>query len=342
MIPPLAWHLRDDFVALLDQTKLPEQEIWLDVRTPATMAECITSLRVRGAPAIGIAAAYGVVLALRETQASPYQAACDAMHLLAGTRPTAVNLFHAIQRMRAVADRRRDAPQQALRQHLLQEARMIEEEDRAAGRLLGEHGLSLLRDGMSVLTHCHTGGLATSGYGTALAPLLMAPERGISIRTFVDETRPLLQGSRITAWELAKAGATATLITDSAAGHLMQQNTVDAVIVGADRIAANGDVANKIGTYALATLARAHNIPFYVSAPLSTVDFDTETGDAIVIEERSAEEVTRGFGRQTAPHDMHVYNPAFDVTPARLVTSIVTEHGVLGPPYREHLAALRR
>ena len=341
MIPPLHWNEEAGRVDLLDQTRLPVEELWLDIETPEQMAEAIRMLRVRGAPAIGIAAAYGVVLALREDRAEPYEAVFQTIDMLATTRPTAVNLFYALDRMRHVADAHRDASQAALRTQLLDEAHAINREDQAAGRKLAEYGLSLFQDGMTVLTHCHAGGVATSGYGTALAPLLMAPERGVALRAFVDETRPLLQGSRITAWELTQVGVPATLITDSMAGHVMQQGRIDAVIVGADRIAANGDVANKIGTYALAVLARAHDLPFYVSAPLSTVDFDTATGQGIVIEERDRNEVTHGFGRQTAPEAVIVYNPAFDVTPAHLVTAIITEHGVVYPPYEANLAALR-
>jgi methylthioribose-1-phosphate isomerase len=282
-----------------------------------------------------------VVLALREACADPHQAVCAVIEMLAQTRPTAVNLFYALDRMRRVAEAQRGASQEGLYARLLAEAHAINREDQEAGRKLGEHGLSLFKDGMTILTHCHAGGVATSGYGTALAPLLMAPERGVALHAFVDETRPLLQGSRITAWELTRVGVPATLITDSMAGHVMQQGRIDAVIVGADRIAANGDVANKIGTYALAVLARAHDLPFYVSAPLSTVDFNTPTGRDIVIEERGRHEVTHGFGRQTAPEAVTVYNPAFDVTPAHLVTAIITEHGVVSPPYEAALAALR-
>lgn len=341
MIPPLHWNEDAGRVDLLDQTLLPVEEHWLAIETPEQMAEAIRLLRVRGAPAIGIAAAYGVVLALRDTDAEPHRAVRETIAMLATTRPTAVNLFYALDRMRGVAEAHGDASKAALHARLLDEAHAINREDQEAGRMLGIHGLSLFEDGMTVLTHCHAGGVATSGYGTALAPLLMAPERGVALRAFVDETRPLLQGSRITAWELTKVGVPATLITDSMAGHVMQQGRIDAVIVGADRIAANGDVANKIGTYALAVLARAHDIPFYVSAPLSTIDFDTPTGEGIVIEERGSREVTHGFGRQTAPEAVTVYNPAFDVTPNHLVTAIVTEHGVVQPPYAANLAALR-
>ena len=340
MIPPLCWNPTLGGVDLLDQTQLPIEERWIPITTPARMAEAIRMLRIRGAPAIGIAAAYGVVLALRAPVPAPSVAVTDAIAMLATTRPTAVNLFYALRRMEAVAHAFQHASQAILRDRLLAEARTIEQEDRNAGRKLGKHGLSLFRDGMGILTHCHTGGVATSGYGTALAPLLMAPAHGMTLRAFVDETRPLLQGSRITAWELTQAGVSATLITDSMAGHIMQEGHIDAVIVGADRIAANGDVANKIGTYSLAVLAYAHEIPFYVSAPLSTIDFETLTGHDIVIEERDPREITHGFGHQTAPATVHVYNPAFDITPARLVTAIITEHGIIVPPYPEHLQAL--
>ncbi|SHK13186.1 S-methyl-5-thioribose-1-phosphate isomerase [Rhodothermus profundi] len=340
MIPPLQWNDEAFRVDLLDQTRLPVEERWIPIETPEQMAEAIRKLRVRGAPAIGIAAAYGVVLALRDPGAGP-DAVQQALEQLRQTRPTAVNLFGALQRMEAVLKAYWQADRETLKAQLLAEARAIEAEDREAGRRLGAYGLELLKDGMRVLTHCHTGGVATSGYGTALAPFILGKERGVRLEAWVDETRPLLQGSRITAWELLKAGVPATLITDSMAAHVMQQGWVDAVIVGADRIAANGDVANKIGTYGLAVLARAHNIPFYVSAPVSTIDFETPSGQAIVIEERDPREITHGFGRQTAPDGIRVYNPAFDVTPAALITAIITDRGILRPPYPEALAALR-
>ncbi|QXD17300.1 S-methyl-5-thioribose-1-phosphate isomerase [Rhodocaloribacter litoris] len=341
MIPPLRWNDEAGCVDLLDQTRLPVEEVWLRIETPEAMAEAIGRLRVRGAPAIGIAAAYGVVLALRGPGVvDPHAAVEAAATRLAATRPTAVNLFGALERMRRVAAAHPEAGPETLHAMLLAEARALEAEDRAAGRRIGEYGLSLLEDGMTVLTHCHAGGVATSGYGTALAPLLLAHERGRRLSAFVDETRPLLQGSRITAWELQRAGIPVTLITDGMAAHVMQQGRIDAVLVGADRIAANGDVANKIGTYGLAVLARAHGVPFYVFAPRSTLDPDTPDGAGIVIEERDPREVTHGFGRPTAPDGVRVYNPAFDVTPARLVTAIVTEEGVLRPPYGPALAAL--
>ena len=341
MVSPLRWNKREKRVDLLDQTRLPNEEVWLEIETPAQMAEAIRMLRVRGAPAIGIAASYGVVLALQGTEVMvPHQVALNAIEMLSQTRPTAVNLFWALQRMREVVLSMPDEGQRAIRRRLLNEAIAIHREDLEAGRRLGLNGLQLLQEGMRVLTHCHAGGVATSGYGTALAPFLISKEEGVSLRAFVDETRPLLQGSRITAWELGRAGVPATLITDSMAGHVMQQGKIDAVIVGADRIAANGDVANKIGTYALAVLADAHGIPFYVSAPLSTIDLETPTGADIAIEERDPREVTHGFGRQTAPASVNVYNPAFDVTPARLVTALITEVGIVYKPNAESIAAL--
>lgn len=340
MTPPLKWQSESGCISLLDQTRLPAQEVWLKLCKPEEVAEAIRSLRVRGAPAIGIAAAYGVVLSLGETAGLPPDEALRAIELLESTRPTAVNLSWALARMRTVLTQHTSSALDELRSALLQEAQAIEAEDRAAGRQLGLYGLELLSPGMTVLTHCHTGGVATSGYGTALAPLVLGAQQGIELKAYVDETRPLLQGSRITAWELARAGVPATLITDSMAGHVMHTKNIDAVMVGADRIAANGDVANKIGTYALAVLAKAHGVAFYVSAPLSTVDFATPTGAEIVIEERAPAEVTHGFGRQTAPEGVEVYNPAFDVTPADLVTAIITEHGIVRPPYLTGLRAV--
>lgn len=340
MIPPLRWNEKNFSVQLLDQTRLPAEEVWLELTTPEAVAEAIRRLRVRGAPAIGIAAAFGVVLALREDGQDAHERIDRAAGLLESTRPTAVNLFHALSRMREAAASLKDARLPELRRRLLEEARAVFDDDLQAGRLLGEHGLSLLHDGACVLTHCHAGGVATSGYGTALAPLILAAERGLRIAAYIDETRPLLQGSRITAWELQKSGVPATLISDSMAGHVMQDGRIDAVIVGADRVAANGDVANKIGTYSLAVLAHAHDLPFYVSVPLSTIDMATPTGADIAIEERDPDEITHGFGRRTAPVGISVYNPAFDVTPARLVTAFVTERGVLRPPYDRTLRAV--
>jgi len=334
MVEPLRWEHDQRKVYLLDQTRLPVEEVWLEITTPEQMAEAIRMLRVRGAPAIGHAAAYGVVLSVREEErgTSAYQRALQAIELLGRTRPTAVNLFRSLERMRAVVETFRE---DRLFDPLLAEAKAMYAEDQQASRQIGLHGLEVIKPGMNVLTHCHTGGVATSGYGTALAVFHLAKEQGIPIHVYVDETRPLLQGARITAWELMKADIPATLITDSMAGMLMQQGRVDAVFVGADRVAANGDVANKIGTYSLAVLAAAHNIPFYVALPLSTVDLDMPHGGAIQIEERAPEEITHGFGRQTAPAGVKVYNPAFDVTPAYLVTAWITERGIVRPPFEE-------
>ncbi len=334
MIPPLHWNDDQQHVDMLDQTKLPQEEIWLEIKTPAQMAAAIKRLSVRGAPAIGIAAAYGVVLAFNDPAAGKDLRVqlLEEIDLLAATRPTAVNLFWALERMRKVVDTTDAGDAAVLKQSLLDEAKKIHNEDLAAGKQLGINGLQVLTEGMRVMTHCHAGGVATSGYGTALAPLLMAKDQGVHLEAIVNETRPLLQGSRITAWELQKAGVNATLITDSMAGHAMQQGMVDAIIVGADRIAANGDVANKIGTYGLAVLATAHGIPFFVSAPCSTIDMNIESGVDIDIEKRDRQEITNGFGRQTAPDDIEVYNPAFDVTPAQLITALITERGIVYQP----------
>ncbi len=335
MVLPLRYDA-DGTLLLLDQTRLPTEELWLPMTTVAAMEEAIRALRVRGAPAIGHAAAHAVGLAVTDGVPDAKAAARDAIARLRATRPTAVNLFYALDRMAAAVDAAPDdAP--GLRARLRAEADALFAEDQAAGRAIGEHGLMLLRDGETIMTICHTGGVATSGYGTAVAPLLVGEEHGLHLKAYACETRPLLQGARITAWELAKAGVDVTLITDSMAATVMAQERVDAVFVGADRIAANGDTANKIGTYSLAVLARAHGIPFFVAAPVSTVDLATPTGAAIEIEERDAREVTHGFGRQTAPDGVRVYNPAFDVTPAAFITAIVTERGLVRPPYEATL-----
>ena len=339
MIVPLRWNAADRHVELLDQTRLPSEEVWLRIETVEAMAEAIRALRVRGAPAIGHAASYGVLLALNDDPETPKTAARTAIADLRTTRPTAVNLFWALDRMAHAVEAGPDDAD-GLRAHLLAEADRQFAEDQAAGRAMGERGLSLLPDGATVLTICHTGGVATSGYGTALAPLLLGAERGREAHVFACETRPLLQGARITAWELTRAGVDATLITDSMAAHVLATRTVDAVLVGADRIAANGDTANKIGTYGLAVLAAHHGVPFYVFAPASTVDLSTPDGAAIEIEERAAREITHGFGRQTAPEAVRVFNPAFDVTPGALVAAIVTERGVVRPPFEAGLRAV--
>ncbi|MHC4958966.1 MAG: S-methyl-5-thioribose-1-phosphate isomerase [Planctomycetota bacterium] len=321
----------DDALVLLDQTLLPGEERWIRLTKPAEAIEAIQSLRVRGAPAIGCAGAYAMVLAAGDADA--VRAAAPG---IANARPTAVNLSWAVDRML----RRLDAlPADAPRPGLLEEAQRIRDEDEASCRAIGAHGAALLGDNCKVLTHCNAGSLATAGYGTALGVIYAAVEQGKTVAVFADETRPLLQGARLTAWELQRAGIDVTVVADSVAGTLLAQGQVDAVVVGADRIAANGDVANKIGTYPVATLARAHGVPFYVAAPRSTIDPGCPDGTAIPIELRAASEVTEGFGVRTAPEGVCVYSPAFDVTPAAMVSAIVTEVGVVQPVTAEGIAA---
>ena len=335
---------KDGEVVLLDQTRLPVEEVFFPVKTREQMWEAIKKLQVRGAPAIGIAAAYGVCVdanahidlkfdALKER----LQDTCD---YLSTARPTAVNLFWAMSRIRNVISNNDSHENKEIVYRIEQEARAIEEDEACSCISIGENLLSLLKDGMGLLTHCNAGGIATIRYGTALAPMLLGKERGIEFHVYADETRPLLQGARLTSWELQKAGVDVTLITDSMAASVMKQGRIDAVIVGCDRVAANGDFANKIGTYSVAILAKEHGIPFYVAAPTSTIDMGTASGDEIIIEERAPEEVTCGFGKRTAPIGVKVYNPAFDVTPARYVTAIVTEKGILRAPFDKALRKL--
>ena len=330
---------------LIDQTRLPVELVLFVCDDVDMVWEAIKSLRVRGAPAIGIAAAYGVCLGLQavgDDDESAFFARLEKVSdYLAASRPTAVNLSWALERMKNKAQQLRGEKSgvAAIRAGLLAEARAIHDEDRAMCHAIGRHGAELLSDGWGVLTHCNAGGLATSEYGTALAVFFSAHDQGKKLHVFVDETRPLLQGARLTTWELAQRGIATTLICDSMAAHVMMEGHVQAVVTGADRIAANGDTANKIGTYALAVLARAHDIPFYVAAPSSTFDLSLATGEDIPIELRGAEEITHGFGRQTAPDGINVYNPAFDVTPAVLISGIITERGVIQPVCREQIAA---
>ena len=326
----------DGRLELLDQTLLPTEQRYLACRDVDALFEAIRSLRVRGAPAIGIAAAYGVVLGLQGAvdlnEADFFFRLDETCRRLASSRPTAVNLFWALDRMRKAADLQRGvAPLELIPSLLLEEARRIHEEDLAMCRAIGRHGAALLRDGDGVLTHCNAGALATSDYGTALAVVYAAHDEGKRLRMFVDETRPLLQGARLTTWELQRRGLDVTLICDNMAAQVMREGRIQAVVVGADRIAANGDVANKIGTYGVAVLAAAHDVPFYVAAPASTFDLTLPDGDGIPIEQRDPREVTHGFGKQTAPEGVQVYNPAFDVTPARLIRGIVCERGVVAP-----------
>ena len=331
---------------IIDQTRLPVELVEIDLETAEQVAEAIRSLRVRGAPAIGVSAAYGVVLGVRKNPgAAEFDYSGDRnrfnfqlrliIELLAQSRPTAVNLFWALDRMKTCAEAHPELSPREMAERLLEEARAIEREDREMCEAIGRHGAELLQDGQSVLTHCNAGGLATAGDGTALSVMFAAAAQGKSIHVYADETRPLLQGARLTAWELKQRNIPVTLICDSMAGWVMKQNKVHAVITGADRIAANGDAANKIGTYSVALLAKAHKIPFYIAAPSSTFDFNIASGEEIPIEERKPEEITNGFGRQTAPDGIGIYNPAFDVTPAELITAIITEKGVIQPINRE-------
>lgn len=328
-------------LCLLDQRRLPAEEVYVECRGYQEVAEAIRTLAVRGAPAIGLAAAFGVVLAARELARRGVEGDAfkeemvEAISILRGTRPTAVNLFWALDRMEAVA---RAAEQQQLVGLLEAEADRMMAEDAAACRSMTAYGADLIPDGAGILTHCNTGALVTSTLGTALGAIRRAHESGKRLHVWVDETRPLLQGARLTAWELGRLGIPHTLITDSMAGHFMARGNVDLVMVGADRICANGDTANKIGTYAAAVLARAHGIPFYVVAPTSTVDLALAGGNLIPIEERNPEEVAGFRGVRTAPADTPVANPAFDVTPAALIAGIVTEEGVARPPYLESLS----
>ncbi len=344
----------DGTARLIDQTLLPTELKYLDVSDVETMWDAIKVLRIRGAPAIGIAAAFGLYLAVRNTRAGDYatfKTELDrAAQYLAGSRPTAVNLFWALKRIQDLVAAHADEPVPAVKQHILSEALRMIDEDNAVCRAIGEYGLELLASaglpgqasGLTyrILTHCNAGGLATAQWGTALAPVYVAAERGIPVHVYADETRPLLQGARITAWELQQAGVPVTLITDNMAATVMAQGKIDAVIVGTDRVAANGDVANKIGTLGVAILAKEFNVPFYVAAPTSSIDMSLASGELIPIEERKPEEVTEGFGRRTAPPGVRVYNPAFDVTPNRYVTALITEKGVLRPPLGASLANL--
>jgi methylthioribose-1-phosphate isomerase len=329
----------DDRILLLDQTLLPTEEKYLRIDSIDVLAEAIQSLRVRGAPAIGVAAALGAALAGVLSRAGSREAfdldVRNAMDVLRATRPTAVNLFWALNRMKTILLTNPLDSVPDLRKKLIAEALTILDEDRRICRRIGRNGANLLQDPISVLTHCNAGALATADYGTALAVVYTAHEQGKQVKVFADETRPLLQGARLTAWELQKSKIDVTVICDNMAASVMKSGLVDCVIVGADRIAANGDVANKIGTYGLALLARAHEIPFYVAAPLSTIDMSILHGDQIPIEIRAAQEITHGFGKQTVPEGVAVYNPAFDVTPHTLVSAIITEAGVIRAPFQE-------
>jgi len=333
------------YLVLIDQTQLPMQLVELECHDVETVWQAIRELRVRGAPAIGLAAAYGVCLGLQSVrdgdEANFLARFQEVSSFLASSRPTAVNLFWALERMRIAVEKNHSEHGAAPDRHaLLAEAESLYDEDRATCHAIGRHGAELLPDGAGVLTHCNAGGLVASEYGTALSVLFTAQDQGKRLHVFVDETRPLLQGARLTAWELVQRHIPATLICDSMAAQVMREGRVQFVITGADRIAANGDTANKIGTYSLAVLARSHQIPFYVAAPLSTFDMSLDSGDGIPIEQRSAAEITHGLGRRIAPDGIDVYNPAFDVTPAQYITGIITQRGVIAPVTREHISRL--
>jgi methylthioribose-1-phosphate isomerase len=342
MIPTLEW--TSEGVRFLDQTKLPLEETYVLATTYSQVADVIVTMVVRGAPAIGVSAAMGLALGAKNSPATTIPALAadfDTMaRTLAATRPTAVNLFWAIERMKLVFMQLASAPAatpSTIRAGLIEEAQRMYDEDIAACRTMGSHGAALLPKQGGVLTHCNAGALATCGYGTALGVIRSAIEQGSNLHIYADETRPFLQGARLTAWELMHDGIPTTVLCDNMAASLMRQGKIQAVIVGADRIAANGDVANKIGTYNVAILAKEHGIPFYVAAPWSTIDLKTPTGDAIPIEQRAEIEVTHHAGKQLTPHGVGIENPAFDVTPAKYVTAIITERGVLRAPYADSL-----
>lgn len=337
--PTIQWagDLKNGKVRIIEQTLLPEKFTFVEYSKIEDLWEGIKMLRVRGAPAIGIAGAYAVVLGIRHIETNDineFRAELEKVGDYVGSsRPTAVNLFWAIDRMKRVFEAHSRESVEKVKQILFDESNKILEEDKHICRAIGKNGLKLVNDGDSFLTHCNAGGLATGDYGTALAVFFTAHEAGRKFHVFMDETRPLLQGARLTAWELMHAGINCTLICDNMAGMMMRQGKIDKIITGADRIARNGDAANKIGTYSVAVLAQHHGLPFYIAAPLSTFDTNIETGEEIPIEQRKEEEITCGFGKRTAPEGVPVYNPAFDVTPAGLIAGFITENGIASPPF---------
>lgn len=340
----LEW--RDNSLRFIDQTKLPQEEVYIETSDYRVVGEAIRRLQIRGAPAIGVAAAYAVVLSVTNVAAASVKDVSDqlytAINYLSRTRPTAVNLFTALGRMRRVFEQSSRADVKTIQRHLLMEAKQIHAEDVEACRRIGELGAAILPNGVSILTHCNTGALATTGTGTAQSVITTAAKAGKVTRVFADETRPLFQGARLTAWELMRAGVDVTVITDSTAGFLMHNREVDVVIVGADRIAANGDTANKVGTYTLAVLAERHGIPFYVAAPTTTFDTQVRSGRNIPIEERDPTDVTTINGIRIAPEGVKVLAPAFDVTPGELIHAIITERGVLKPPFTQSIGAMQK
>ena len=344
MLPTIEWN--DEAIVMIDQRKLPGAEIYVKCRTPKDVANAITKMVIRGAPAIGVAAAMGLALGVRQSKmtgttklAAEFYKLCEMM---AATRPTAVNLFWAIDRMKRVFAEAAGSGHsvEQIGARLEAESRLIHDEDVAACRAMGAYGASLVPDTARVLTHCNAGALATAGYGTALGVIRGAVEQGKKVTVLADETRPFLQGSRLTAWELTRDSIDTTVITDNMSGAMMLGGQVYLVVVGADRIAANGDVANKIGTYTVAVLAREHGIPFYVAAPISTIDLSTPDGSRIPIEERNAREVTHLGSTRLTPAAAHIRNPAFDVTPSKYVSAIITERGIARPPYTDSLRDL--
>jgi methylthioribose-1-phosphate isomerase len=342
MIQTLEW--TDSGVRFIDQTKLPTEETYVTCKTYEQVADAIRNMVVRGAPAIGVAAAMGIALGVKNSKAEnagelkrEFDQICDAM---GKTRPTAVNLFWAIRRLQDKFELLRVRPLPQIKQALIKEAQLMHAEDIAANQAMGRYGATLMPASGGVLTHCNAGALATCGYGTALGVIRAAIEQGKKIHVYADETRPFLQGSRLTAWELMKDGIPTTVISDSMAGAMMKQGKIGAIVVGADRIAANGDVANKIGTYTVAVLAKENGIPFYVAAPFSTIDLETPDGSKIPIEQRDAREVTHVGGKQMVPTGVQVENPAFDVTPAKYVSAIVSERGIARAPYEDSLRKL--
>jgi len=337
--PTIEW--ADGKVRLIDQTLLPGEFKYIDCETVEDVWDAIKQLKTRGAPAIGIAGALGIVLGIWNRDFANFADLADEVDrvadYLATSRPTAVNLFWALDRMRETLKNNKDLSIPETKKNLLSEAQMIIDEDNKTCRAIGRHGFELIEDCNTVLTHCNAGGLATASYGTALAVIYAAQESGKSLKVYADETRPLLQGARLTTFELMQVGIEVVLICDNMAAQVMKEGKIDCVVVGADRIASNGDVANKIGTYSVAVLAKEHKIPFYVAAPISTFDMSLATGNEIPIEQRKAEEITEGFGKRTAPVGVKVYSPAFDVTPARLVDAIITEKGVIKKPSLERV-----
>jgi methylthioribose-1-phosphate isomerase len=339
MVETIEW--TDAGVVMIDQRRLPLEETYVTCRTYEEMADAIRNMVIRGAPAIGVAATMGVALGVLQTDPADldriFPAICET---LAATRPTAVNLFWGIERMQQLYASLRGRPIAAIRARMVEEAKRVKLEDIAINRAMGRNGAPLVPDGKTVLTHCNAGALATAGYGTALGVIRAAVEAGKNIDVFADETRPFLQGARLTVWELLQDNIPTTLITDNMAGHFLRSGRIGCVVVGADRIAANGDVANKVGTYSVAVLAKENGVPFYVAAPISTLDLHLASGDGIPIEQRPPAEVTTMFGTRVAPEGTAVENPAFDVTPNRYVAAIITERGVARAPYRESLASL--